>query len=285
MTTDGSSQPRRRYRFGEFEFDSRTGRLRRHDDGDEGANLSPQPACLLHLLLERDGDLVTRDELRAELWPEVHVDFDQSLNFCVHQVRTALGDSAGQPAYIETLPRRGYRLLQPVQAVTGRPSHSRRRNWLAAGLGVAVASTLALLAAVRFGGLEAQAVPTLAIMPFEAPEDRQVRGEPGRIAEALLLELGSLGASRLGVIGPATTVSYASDPTLERLIEETAVDWIINDRFIDSETSPTGSGLLIEIIRASDGVHVWVEAIDDASATDQIVPRVVAAVSDELEFD
>lgn len=145
--------------------------------------------------------------------------------------------------------------------------------------------TLALLAAVRFGGLEAQAVPTLAIMPFEAPEDRQIRGEPGRIAEALLLELGSLGASRLGVVGPATTVSYASDPTLARLIEETDVDWVINDRFIDSETSPTGSGLLIEIIRASDGVHVWVEALDDASATDQIVPRVVAAVSDELEFD
>jgi tetratricopeptide (TPR) repeat protein len=78
--------------------------------------LQPQPSKLLVLLVERAGELVTRDEIRRSVWgTDTFVDFDQSVNFCVRQIRTALHDHADTPCYLETLPRRGYRFIAPVQ--------------------------------------------------------------------------------------------------------------------------------------------------------------------------
>ncbi len=106
--------------FGSFELDTRTGELRR-----EGVlvPLAPQPARLLLTLASRPGELVTRSELRERVWDDgTFVDFERGLNFCVLQVRTALGDDARNPAYIETLPKRGYRFVAPVREVA--PSRS-----------------------------------------------------------------------------------------------------------------------------------------------------------------
>jgi DNA-binding winged helix-turn-helix (wHTH) protein len=82
--------------------------------------LQPQPFKLLVLLIRRAGSLVSRDEIRAELWQEgTFVDFDQAVNYAIKQVRDALGDSADRPLYLETVPRRGYRFIAPVE--TGAP--------------------------------------------------------------------------------------------------------------------------------------------------------------------
>jgi len=98
--------------FGVFEVDLRAGELRKHG---LKVKLQEQPFKILVLLLRRPGELVTREELRQELWPaHTFVDFDRGLNKAMTKLRTALGDSAESPRYIETLHRRGYRFLAPV---------------------------------------------------------------------------------------------------------------------------------------------------------------------------
>jgi cholera toxin transcriptional activator len=100
-------------RFGVFELDLSAGELRKN-----GAKLrlQEQPFQVLALLLERAGDVVTREEMRRKLWPaDTFVDFDHSLNTAVNKLRETLGDSASSPRYIETLARRGYRFIAPVQ--------------------------------------------------------------------------------------------------------------------------------------------------------------------------
>ncbi|HEY3121416.1 MAG TPA: winged helix-turn-helix domain-containing protein, partial [Vicinamibacteria bacterium] len=102
----------RRVRFGVFEADLAAGEL--HRQGVK-VRLSGQPFSVLAVLLEHPGDVVTREDLRQKLWPaDTYVDFDHGLNAAVNKLREALGDSAGTPRYIETLPRKGYRFIAPV---------------------------------------------------------------------------------------------------------------------------------------------------------------------------
>jgi DNA-binding winged helix-turn-helix (wHTH) protein/TolB-like protein len=100
------------YRFGLFEFEDRAGILTR---SDRPVALEPQPARALGLLLSKAGDLVTREEMRAHLWgADTHVDFDRGLAYCIGQLRAALGDSADNPRFIQTFPRRGFSFIAPV---------------------------------------------------------------------------------------------------------------------------------------------------------------------------
>lgn len=102
-------------RFGVFELDFRAGDLRKNGTK---LRLQGQPFQVLAILLERAGEVVTREELRQQLWPsDTFVDFDHSLNTAINKVREALGDSASSPRFIETLARRGYRFIAPVQEV------------------------------------------------------------------------------------------------------------------------------------------------------------------------
>src|SRR5712664_4951562 len=110
-------------RFDNFELDVRAGELRKHG---VRLRLQGQPLQVLAALLKREGDLVTREELRAQIWTtDTFVDFDHSLHNAIARLREVLGDSAEKPRYIETLPRRGYRFIGPVDggAVTS-PSRS-----------------------------------------------------------------------------------------------------------------------------------------------------------------
>jgi len=103
----------RRARFDAFEVDMRSGEVRKHGIR---LKLHGQPFQVLSLLLDHPGDLVTREELRQKLWPgDTFVDFDTGLNSAVKKLRDALCDSAEEPRYIETLPRRGYRFIAPVE--------------------------------------------------------------------------------------------------------------------------------------------------------------------------
>jgi DNA-binding winged helix-turn-helix (wHTH) protein/WD40 repeat protein len=102
-------------RFGPFELDTRTAELRR---AGARVKLQLQPARVLALLASQPGRLHTREEIQQQVWSDgTYVDFEQSLNFCIRQIRAALGDHAGTPRYVETLPRRGYRFIAPVDSV------------------------------------------------------------------------------------------------------------------------------------------------------------------------
>jgi DNA-binding winged helix-turn-helix (wHTH) protein len=100
------------FRFGTFEASADSGELYR---AGARVRIQPQPFSVLLMLLERPGEVVTREELRQGLWPDAtHGDFDQGLNIAVKKLRETLRDSAEAPRFIETLPRRGYRFLVPV---------------------------------------------------------------------------------------------------------------------------------------------------------------------------
>ena len=102
-------------RFGAYTLDLRAGELRK---GGSRIRLQEKPLRVLALLTEHQGDLVTREELKLHLWPEdTFVDFETGLNTAVSKLRDALSDSADKPRYIETIPRRGYRLIVPVERV------------------------------------------------------------------------------------------------------------------------------------------------------------------------
>src|SRR5215472_8754483 len=111
---DGRGRSKRQFHFNEFQLDLDTAELR--NNGDK-TSLVGQPLQILTELLERPGQLVTREELKKKLWPDdTFVDFDQSLNKAVNRLREALKDSAEHPRFIETLPRRGYRFIGVVES-------------------------------------------------------------------------------------------------------------------------------------------------------------------------
>src|SRR5215470_1789892 len=102
-------------RFSHFEVDVRAGELRKHG---RRVRLQEQPLRVLSMLLERPGELVTREELRLSLWPvDTFVDFDHGLNSAVARLRDTLCDSADTPRFVETIPRKGYRFVGQVEEV------------------------------------------------------------------------------------------------------------------------------------------------------------------------
>jgi DNA-binding winged helix-turn-helix (wHTH) protein len=158
-----SSQPtaRRVVRFGLFEFDLAAGELRKQG---RKIKLQDQPFQVLELLISRPGEVVTREELQKALWPaDTFVEFDQGLNTAIKKIRLALGDSADNPRFIETLPRKGYRFIAPVgERKTPDPIsvstpipvpavHMRGWRWLVSAGLVAVAAGCALWLLDRSG--------------------------------------------------------------------------------------------------------------------------------------
>ena len=108
------SDPAHILRFDVFELDCAAGELRKRG---ERIKLPPQPFKVLELLVRRSGEVVTRSEIRDNVWSnDTFVDFEQGLNFCIRQIREAVDDAAGTPRFVETLPRRGYRFLMPVES-------------------------------------------------------------------------------------------------------------------------------------------------------------------------
>ena len=140
-------------RFGVFEVDVRAGELRRQG---VRIKLQEQPFHVLMVLLQRPGDVVTREELRNQNWPaDTFVDFDNSLNTAINKLRDALRDSADNPRFIETLPRRGYRFIAPVTRVDGsaRGTATGVRAVASRSRKIVVTGTVVLLAAGIAGGL------------------------------------------------------------------------------------------------------------------------------------
>ena len=157
-----------RVRFGLFEFDADTGALSR-----EGVpvRLQPQPARVLAILVTHAGDVVTRDTLRQEVWSDgTFVDFERGLNFCVAQIRSALGDAADSPRFIETLPRRGYRFIAPIHETRSQPERS-AKSVARSGLYVTALVGLTLVTAALVAGAwraaSEDARVRIAVVPFD----------------------------------------------------------------------------------------------------------------------
>jgi TolB-like protein/DNA-binding winged helix-turn-helix (wHTH) protein len=207
--------------------------------------LQQQPAKVLALLLLRAGELVTRDEIRSAVWgQDTYVNFDQGLNFCIKEIRAALGDDADEPRFVETLPRRGYRFVAPVEAVTDRPRPllepadapraplpRPKRLAALAWLLLPAAAVVALLlwpSRPRRAASPSGRV-TIAVLPFE-----NLSGEPAQdslaegLTEELIAEFGRLAPRRLGVIARATAMQYKGRAqAVERIGRELGVDYVV----------------------------------------------------------
>jgi len=300
-------------RVGEFRFDLATGELTPAaatlaETEAKAVRLAPQPAELLRLLVEKKGELLSREEIHAALWPDVHVEVDQALSFCVRQVRTALGDSAAEPRYVETLPRRGYRLLAPIReeaadhtgdeadaegtglaATTAR--RGRHRAWAALLVVLLLAGVAAWSVSRRNATAPDKTRPSpsfepavrLGIMPFAAPIAAGVESDTRRIADHLVAELGRTDPRRLGVVGPRTTAAYDDSAAgLRRLSRDYRLDFVVNGRFLETADGPV---LLVELIRLQDGVHLWVQRFSPLDDPEAVAATIAAAVGSRLELE
>ena len=267
------------WRFGLFELDVVTGELRR---SGRRVHLAPQPGRVLLTLVERAGQIVTRDELKEAAWGDkTFVDFEQGLNFCMKQIRAALGDEADNPRFIETVPRRGYRLIVPVERVVDpsppvpvadvpapaeqRPPHDRLGRW------VPYAIAGALLVIVAAGGFalwrsarQAAVSDTramIAVLPFD-----NLSGDPGQdyfsegFTEELIGQLGRIDPSRLGVIARTSTLGYKRPSrNAAQIGRELHVQHLV-----EGTVRRSGNRVRInaQLIRVSDQSNVWAEVYD-----------------------
>ena len=286
-------QARRRYRFGVFQLDTFSGELYKHGIR---IKLQDQPCQVLTVLLERVGEVVTREELRQRLWDhDTYVDFDHSLNISINKLRDALGDSPGNPRFIETLPRKGYRFLTAVSveevsdnrtspaALVPRPSiadvpippsngnDSERVSfpkrsplwlWIAALVLAAVAVGSWFWwkqATAGKGGKNGRVM--LAVLPFE-----DLTGDKGHdffvagLHDELIAQLGRLYPSRLGVIARTSAVQYAgAHKSIDQIGRELHVDYVLDGtiRSVNGKFRVTA-----ELIQVSDQTHLWVETYE-----------------------
>lgn len=292
---DGSPARRPRcLRFGEFEFDPETLELR--GDG-RVVRLQPQPARLLELLIARRGAVVSREDVRRHLWPDkVHVEFNQSMNSCVKRIRVVLGDSADAPEYIETLPRLGYRFLQPVSEVDGVDdamfatggTGPRWRSTMGAVLTtVGVVIGIAATALIRHALDPATATPTepsrkvLTVLPFSAVET-WAGAEPFRqgLTQELITSLGRQRPNRLAVVARDTRPVPSAGG---------GVTGLRTDFLLDGRVQREEGRLRVwaRLVQAADGTLLWSESYDGAAGDTLVFQadvggRIAAAVIDRL---
>jgi DNA-binding winged helix-turn-helix (wHTH) protein/TolB-like protein len=260
-----------RTRFGIFDFLPSTGELRR--DGMP-VRLQAQPAKVLGALIARAGQVVTRDTLQREIWSDgTHVDFERGLNFCIAQVRSALGDSAEAPRYIETVPKQGYRFIAPVTGAidgsgapvmdvpspmaTGATGHSRR-----IALAAAAVTLLGLLGWIVANRVTSRR-PTIAVIPFYN-ETGQPALDPlvQSIGDAAVARLASLERTKtLSVIGNAASLRNPfARKDVQQIARDLGAEWVLI-----GQLKSDGSALRViaHLIRAADMKHLWAQTFDD----------------------
>jgi TolB-like protein/DNA-binding winged helix-turn-helix (wHTH) protein/Tfp pilus assembly protein PilF len=270
-------------RFGVFQLDLRTRELRK-----AGARISlpEQPFQVLEALLDRPGDLVTREELRQRLWPgETFVDFEHGLNAAVRRLRDALGDSADTPRFVETLPRRGYRFIAPViapsvadalappnpaiednQGKFPTPEQTRAprrltRVWASVLVAaIALVSTAALWIYPGLWRLSRHSPPSgrfmLAVLPFEnltGDPDQEYVGDG--MTEELIAQLSRMDPSRLGVIARTSAMQFKkTTKRADGIASELGVSYLV-----EGSVRTTGRRIRIaaQLIEARSETHLW----------------------------
>ena len=271
-------------RFGLFELDVKAGQLRK-----SGARirLAQQPIQLLSMLLERQGEVITREELRQRLWPQdVFVDFDHGLNKSVQKLRDALGDSAESPRYIETIPRVGYRFIAPVsggaavmdaetvvagnRAIAAPESSEKADSEPLPKIGSGSWSWLALAGCVALLALgigwviherqqEVAPIHSLAVLPLD-----NLSGDHGQdyFADGMTDELTTMLAknSALRIVSRTSVMQYKGvHRPLREIAQELGVDGIVEGSV---ERSGDKVHMTLQLIQGPSDTHVWAESYD-----------------------
>jgi TolB-like protein/DNA-binding winged helix-turn-helix (wHTH) protein/Tfp pilus assembly protein PilF len=259
-----------RFRFGVFELDVEQGELRK---SGLLVRLQAQPMRLLALLVERAGRIVTRDEIQQHVWPSnTHVEFDQSINACIKQIRSALGDSAESPRFVQTLPRQGYRFVAPLERIeVGATTTNKRRGGWRLGLAATV-GMLAVLAALGFARQERwfgapedeTSRPVLAVLPFDLYGGDQDDHDFGdALTEELIAQLGRQYGTRLAVIARTSIMKYRdTNKGIDEIARELGADYVL-----EGSVRPVEDKLRVvaQLIRADDESHVWSSAFQRES--------------------
>jgi len=225
-------------RFGSFEFDPRTLELRR---AGRPVRLEPQPARVLSTLVDRAGDMVTREELRQELWSgNTFVDFEAGLNYCLGRLRATLGDAANKPTFIETLRGRGYRFLVPVERIG-----TRQR--------------------------------TIAVLPFDnIGGDPSQEFVADGVADGLITELGKIAALR--VISRQSVLAFkGSTLAMSEIAKRLQADTVLEGSVLHHGGRLRITAQLIEVQPER---HLWAESYDgDPHQFMDVLVRVARAVA------
>lgn len=281
-----SAQSSSRLRFADFEVDLRSGDVWKNGNR---IRLQDQPFQVLRVLLERRGEIVTRDELKQMLWSaDTFVDFDDGLNTAVKKIRDVLGDSAEKPRYIETIPRRGYRFVGTITSPSSAPeaesvaapgSHlepalvppeATRWRRAARPTGYAVVGVLAMVVALlgadvrgwRTRLLDHPATPrieSLAVIPLtNLSRDPEQEYFADGMTEALIANLAQVKALR--VISRTSMMHYkGTDKTLRQIARELNVDAIIEGAV---QRSGNHVRVTAQLIQGQSDVHLWAKTFE-----------------------
>lgn len=248
-------------RFDGFEVDLRAGELRK---GETSVRLQEQPLQILAMLLDCPGAVVTREELRVRLWPDgTTVDFEHSVNAAIKRLRAALGDAADSPRYVETLHRRGYRFIAPVETVDDNGGQ-------------------------RHSGSPAPASnrPRLVVLPF-----KNLNGDPGQeyfsdgLTEELIAQLGRRSARDLGVIARTSAMALRhSGRTASDIGRHLRADYLIEGSVRREKDRVRITAQLIE---TAGETHLWAETydrdlIDLLAVQTEVASRVAQSLALEL---
>jgi TolB-like protein/DNA-binding winged helix-turn-helix (wHTH) protein len=289
-----STESRRSVQFGPFTLDIPAGEL--HKNGSK-IRIPEQPFQVLLLLLDRPGEVVTREELQQKLWPaDTFVDFEHSINAAVKRLREALGDSADSPRFIETLPRRGYRFLCPINVaqadeaqteIPPRPAWWRRPRLVVAFtvtavLGALLVLNVAGLRARLFGRGEGEAIRSLAVLPLEnltgeADQEYLVDG----IHDEFVTQMAQI--SSLDVTSRTSVLPYKHPKKpLPEIAREINVDGIV-----EGAVSRKGSRIhvSVQLIAADKDRHLWANSYDrELGDLQNLAPEVARAIAGRLNL-
>ena len=257
------------YQFGAFTIDARTGEL---SHAGRRTPLRDQSVQLLLALLEHPGELITREELAGRLWAAgTFVDFDRGLNKAINHLREALGDSAEQPQFIETLPRKGYRFIAPVTC-TGEdaeaappaepPRASSPRRWillavvLTAGIGIAIAAGII---GVRQRASTPPRIAALAVLPLEhLSHDPEQQYFADGLTDALITDLAKMGSTR--ITSRTSVMQYrGTKKSVKEIGRELNVDAVV-----EGTVTYAGNRVRVtaQLIQVSTDMHLWADAYE-----------------------
>ena len=271
-------------RFGSFELDQRTCELRKHG---LKIKLQQKPFQVLNILVDRRGEVVSREELQRSLWPDgVFVDFDHSLNTAIKKLRDALGDTAAAPRYVATVDRQGYRFTADVQEIpvkeisveseslraeevvgpapssqsTKPASRQRKWRWIAAAMVLLIAAEgyIAWRYFHRAGTSGRRTM--LAVLPFEnlTGDSAQEYFSDG-LTEEMITQLGGIDPLSLGVIARTSVMRYQNASDLGIVARELGVDYVLEGSVRrDSDKVRIAA----QLIQTKDQTHVWARQYD-----------------------
>jgi TolB-like protein/DNA-binding winged helix-turn-helix (wHTH) protein/lipoprotein NlpI len=256
--------------FGIFQLDLKAREL--HKAGVK-VKLQEQPFRVLALLVDRAGQVVTREELQQKVWPtDAYVAFDQGLNNAIKKVRDALGDSADSPRFIETLARHGYRFIAPIAIALQHPSEPAQQRfglstrWKPALIGLACASLLAAMAYWAWhGSLMRAGSPTerviLAVLPFDnLSRDPDQEYFSDGLTEEMIAQLGKLNPERLTVISRGSVAKYKDSRLAANQIgRELRADYLLQGSV---RRASDRVRITVQLIQVQDQTDLWAESYD-----------------------